>query len=84
MEKLAFVQHILLGMNAHINLDLAVAASIVSPGNAIIKLKSDFMIVNQILAELTNKIQKRLGRVSFFTEGYIYNYVIDLQIDVLY
>jgi hypothetical protein len=69
MEKLAFVQHILLGMNAHINLDLAVAASIVSPGNAIIKLKSDFMIVNQILAELTNKIQKRLGRVSFFMKG---------------
>lgn len=65
-EKLAFVQHILLGMNAHINLDLAVAASMVSPGNDIITLKNDFMVVNQILAELTNKIQMRLGRVSFF------------------
>jgi hypothetical protein len=64
-EPLAFVQHIMLGMNAHINLDLSVAAAEVSQGENIMDLKNDFMIINQILAELTNKMQQDLGRVSF-------------------
>ena len=65
-EKKSLVQHILLGMNAHINLDLAIAASEVSYGKNIIDLKTDFMKVNEILAGLTNTMQKSLSRVSFF------------------
>jgi len=63
-EQLALIQHILLGMNAHINLDLAVAAAEVAPGKNIIDLKKDFMTINEILAELTNTMQKNLGKVS--------------------
>lgn len=63
-EQLALIQHILLGMNAHINLDLAVAAAEVAPGKKIIGLKKDFMTINEILAELTDVMQKNLGKVS--------------------
>ena len=65
-NKISLVQHILLGMNAHINLDLAIAASKVSKGKNILDLKDDFMKVNDILAGLTDRMQKSLGRVSIF------------------
>lgn len=64
-EKLSLIQHVLLGMNAHINLDLAVAAANTVQGKEIIYLKKDFMTINEILAELTNAMQKNLGKVSF-------------------
>ncbi len=63
-DKLALIQHILLGMNAHINLDLAIAASLVAPGKKIMVLKNDFMTVNHILGDLTNLMQRGLSKVS--------------------
>lgn len=63
--KLSLVQYILLGMNAHINLDLSIAASRISQGKDILSLKNDFMHVNTILAGLTNTMQRSLGKVSF-------------------
>ena len=63
-EKLSLIQHILLGMNAHINMDLAIAAASVANGKGIIDLKGDFMVINEILAELTDIMQKGLGKVS--------------------
>ena len=64
-RKLSLIQHIMLGMNAHINLDLSIAAAEVSNGEHIIELKSDFMTINHILAELTQTMQRSLGKVSF-------------------
>ena len=64
-SKLSLIQHIMLGMNAHINLDLAVSAAAVSDSKSILDLKNDFMVINDILARLTNKMQKGLGRTSF-------------------
>src|SRR5687767_5074729 len=44
-------QHLMLGMNAHINLDLGVAAATVAPTPAeLASLKPDFMKINEILA----------------------------------
>ena len=63
-EKLTIVQHIILGMNAHINLDLSIAASSIAMGDKIKSLKNDFMLVNQILKDLINEMQDRLSRVS--------------------
>ncbi len=63
-ERLTFVQHILMGMNAHINLDLAVAASQVMEGQPVEAIKNDFHKINDILAGLTNEMQQKLGRVS--------------------
>lgn len=57
------LQHLLLGMNAHINLDLGVAAARTSPGDAIHDLEADFNKINEILAALVDGVQKELARV---------------------
>lgn len=57
------LQHLLLGINAHINLDLAIAAEQVSPGNKINELKSDFDKINQILSELVANLESDLGTI---------------------
>ena len=41
------LQHLLIGMNAHINLDLGIAAAQVSEGEPIEKLKNDFNKINE-------------------------------------
>ncbi len=63
-EKLTIIQHIILGMNAHINLDLCIAASSIAMGDKINSLQKDFMLVNQILKDLINEMQDRLSKVS--------------------
>lgn len=63
-EKLTIIQHLLLGMNAHINFDLAVAASVIMEGKPIQDLQNDFNKVNDILANLLNEMQVKIGKVS--------------------
>jgi len=63
-ESLTISQHLMMGMNAHINFDLGIAAAQFVPGDKIDGFKKDFMKVNKILKELTNEMQKRLSRVS--------------------
>ncbi|MDX1908970.1 MAG: DUF5995 family protein [Bacteroidia bacterium] len=58
------LQHLLLGMNAHINLDLSVAAAEVAPGAAVHHLKSDFYRINLVLMALVDQVQDELGQVS--------------------
>lgn len=58
------MQHLLLGVNAHINLDLGVVAAETVPGGHINMLKKDFMTVNRLLEELIEEMQERIGRVS--------------------
>jgi hypothetical protein len=65
-EKLTIMQHLLMGMNAHINLDLGIAAAETAPGTAIQGLKTDFMKVNDILAGLTQEMQVRVGKISWW------------------
>lgn len=63
-EPLTILQHILMGMNAHINLDLAVATATTMAGKEIRDVESDFNKVNDILFQITNEMQDRLSRVS--------------------
>ncbi|MGJ8744593.1 DUF5995 family protein [Polaribacter sp.] len=63
-ESLTIIQHIMLGMNAHINLDLAVATATTMSGSKIIDIENDFNKVNDILFQITNELQDRLSRVS--------------------
>jgi hypothetical protein len=63
-EKITIIQHLMLGMNAHINMDLGIAAATFAPGLNISALKNDFMKVNQILNDLTNEMQDRVTKVS--------------------
>lgn len=58
------VQHLILGVNAHINLDLAVAAARTAPGAAIHGLRNDFLLINDILAEVVLAVQAALGTIS--------------------
>ncbi len=64
-EKITIIQHLMLGMNAHINMDLGIAAATFAPGLSMPALKNDFMKVNQILNDLTNEMQDRLTKVSW-------------------
>ena len=57
-------QHLLLGMNAHINLDLAVAAIQTVPREDLAGLKRDFFEITVLLDELIDEIQGRIERVS--------------------
>lgn len=58
------LQHLLLGMNAHINLDLGIAAAEISPGYDIIKLKKDFDHINKILGDMIEGVQSDINKVS--------------------
>lgn len=57
------LQHLLLGINAHINLDLGIAAAQTSPDNAIHSLKNDFDRINNILASLIKNVEAALTQV---------------------
>ncbi|WP_200303437.1 DUF5995 family protein [Streptomyces adelaidensis] len=58
------VQHLLLGVNAHINLDLAVAAARTSPGEAIHASRRDFLLINDILGRVVLAVQDSIGALS--------------------
>jgi hypothetical protein len=58
------LQHLLLGINAHINLDLGIAAVETSPGDQLARLKQDFDMINRILADLVQPVQDEIGEVS--------------------
>jgi len=58
------LQHLLLGMNAHINLDLGIAAAETSPGVELPGLRDDFVEITLLLGEMLELVQGALGRVS--------------------
>lgn len=62
--KLTLTQHVLLGMNAHINFDLGVTTAHMTKGKDIAEIQNDFRKINEILASITNEIQTKLAKVS--------------------
>ena len=57
------LQHLLIGMNAHINLDLGIAAAEVMQGKDIENLKGDFNKINKVLADLVDDVEKDLSQI---------------------
>lgn len=57
------LQHLLLGINAHINLDLAIAAALVAPKDSIHQLRSDFDQINVVISELLDEVQSKLQKI---------------------
>ena len=57
------LQHLLIGMNAHINLDLGIAATEVSKNKNLNDLENDFNKINEILFSLVNKVQNNLADI---------------------
>jgi hypothetical protein len=56
------LQHLLGGINAHINLDLGIAAAEVA-GDDLNALRADFEAINGVLAELTGGVKEELGQI---------------------
>lgn len=63
-ERLLILQHLLLGINAHINLDLPLAAAEIMPVGEIEPLEGDFMRITAILVAMVDAVQDDIGRVS--------------------
>ncbi|PSR08753.1 MAG: hypothetical protein C7N36_21380 [Bacteroidetes bacterium] len=57
------LQHLLIGMNAHISLDLGIAAAQVSTEDNLADLRSDFNKINDVLAALVHEVQDDLTRI---------------------
>ncbi|MCC7454940.1 MAG: hypothetical protein IT222_12290 [Crocinitomix sp.] len=57
------LQHLLLGMNAHINLDLGIAAAEVCKNENIQDLKGDFDKINVVLSDLVGEVQDDLCEI---------------------
>jgi len=57
------LQHLMIGMNAHINLDLGIAAAQTVAKDELPALKPDFDKINGLLASLVNQVQDELGTI---------------------
>jgi len=58
------IQHLMLGMNAHINLDLGIAAATIAPTPAALAaLRADFIRINDVLARLTRIVEDELCQI---------------------
>src|SRR4051812_27590041 len=63
-RRAVIMQHLLLGMNAHINLDLAIAAAQVCPGDSIAALEHDFNEINTVLSQLETAVEREVCSLS--------------------
>lgn len=81
------VQQLLTGMNAHINLDLGVAAATIAPGDSLAELHADFNKINEVLARMTDRFIEDIDAVSPWIEyldrigGKAEQHVIKFSID---
>ncbi|MEO6187218.1 MAG: DUF5995 family protein [Ginsengibacter sp.] len=62
-ESLTVIQQLILGVNTHINLDLAIASAVVAPGDSIHALEADFNRINDVIASLFDDVQQSLEGV---------------------
>jgi hypothetical protein len=84
-RSLLIVQHLLLGVNAHVNHDLPqVVVELADGGASLASLRPDFDAINDILAETQPDILRDLGRVSGWTQvavssggGRIFDFSLD-------
>lgn len=67
-KNLLILQHIFLGMNAHINLDLGISAASVMPNRKIAPLKKDFENINSVIASINQNVQDSLNRICYPVE----------------
>jgi Family of unknown function (DUF5995) len=62
-SSVTVLQHLLLGINAHINLDLGIAAAHISNKNEINNLEKDFNQINTIISGLIDDTKIRLSKI---------------------
>lgn len=57
------LHHLMIGMNAHINLDLGVAAAETVPEDKLADLEADFNKINEVLSDLVDEVENDLGKI---------------------
>ena len=62
-NNLTVLQHLILGVNTHINLDLSIAAAETAPGEKVLDMQYDYEQINDIIASLTGEVQDKLTKV---------------------
>ncbi|MFA6060446.1 MAG: DUF5995 family protein [Taibaiella sp.] len=65
LDKLTVMQHLLLGVNAHINLDLGIAVAEVSTVATIHSMQKDYTRINDIIAGFFGVVQDNLTKIAF-------------------
>jgi hypothetical protein len=58
------LQHLLVGISAHVNLDLGITAAAIAPGRDLPGFRRDFDRINEILASLIAGVLRDIGEVS--------------------
>lgn len=64
-KDVLILQHIFLGMNAHINLDLGISAASIMPYRKITPLKKDFENINSVIASINQNVQDSLNKICY-------------------
>ncbi|BDD07085.1 DUF5995 family protein [Aureibacter tunicatorum] len=64
VNRIPALMHLILGMNAHINYDLAIASVNTAGSSSIKSFQSDFFKINEILGAMIDSVQESLSRVS--------------------
>ncbi len=65
-SKYIIMQHMLLGINAHINLDLGIAAAETMKDDDLELIHDDYDRINAILASLVDDVTSNMSRISLF------------------
>lgn len=63
-ESYLVLQHLLLGINAHINLDLGIAAVNAVDNQLLEGIRNDFNHINHLLSDMTEEVKKNMGSIS--------------------
>jgi len=63
-KKHTIIQHLLLGVNAHVNYDLPNTCVAVAPGKEVINLSIDYFKINQILSDAIVQLEKDIFFLS--------------------
>lgn len=58
------IQHLLLGMNAHINFDLGLVTGLIMKGGVLEGIHNDFNTINSILASMIDSVEDCLTKVN--------------------
>jgi len=76
------VQHMLAGVNAHIDLDLGIAVEQVAPGAKLPSIETDFNTVNKVLAAQVNGVVDEIDDLSPVLSD-IYDVLMKNEIDLI-
>jgi len=63
-DQLSVLQHLFLGMNAHIHLDLGIASTETAAEASIESIERDFHHINDVLASIVPIVEEELGEIT--------------------